>query len=182
MSRKSQSHRSIKQASLISILLVVGLIVVILVFQGGVSNAQQNQQASDMVSSQYPPGVQAITPTSPGTTGNTPGFTVNDVKAYLAASGAPATAPGGHYTVEKIVFISAKEASTLMRGESTGRPDNALVCYVLLKGPFTIDISLPPPPQGKTWGKPVYPKESEIEEVFDAHTGNLLVWGIPASR
>jgi hypothetical protein len=55
--------------------------------------------------------------------------------------------------------------------ESKGLSANASVYYVLLKGPYVMEyISVPPGVQ--------IPIANLVEEVFDAHTGNLLVWGI----
>jgi hypothetical protein len=112
-----------------------------------------------------------------------PAFTVNDVKNYIARYGFPGgpTVKGSSPTVMKVLFITAKQASILMHGEETGRPDNALVCYVLLKGPFdTSSMSVPPSnaQQTPTAHKPVLLGEM----LFDAHTGNLLVWGIPPQQ
>jgi hypothetical protein len=59
-----------------------------------------------------------------------------------------------------------------MHGESTGLPDDAMVCYVELRGPFNpVMMSIPPGAGGQQ--KPV----ETGEEVFDAETGNLLEWG-----
>jgi hypothetical protein len=68
------------------------------------------------------------------------------------------------------MFISGDEASMLLGGETVDRPDDYLICYVELRGPFLLSgMSLPPgvkPPIVQT-----------AFEVFDAHTGNLLVFG-----
>lgn len=60
-----------------------------------------------------------------------------------------------------------------MQEEDPGLPANAVVCFVLLKGPFHVQVDLPPgTPAGAD------PTATEVGEVFDGHTGNLLEWGI----
>ena len=53
--------------------------------------------------------------------------------------GFPAGKPtdGTPLKATSIQFITAKQASDIMKGKSIGRPDNALVCYVKLQGPFS---------------------------------------------
>jgi hypothetical protein len=68
------------------------------------------------------------------------------------------------------MFIGGGDASKLLGGATVGRPDDYLVCYVELSGPFLLSgMSLPPgmkPPVVQT-----------AHEIFDAHTRNLLVFG-----
>ncbi|MGH2497074.1 MAG: hypothetical protein ACRDIV_20440 [Ktedonobacteraceae bacterium] len=100
---------------------------------------------------------------------------MDDVKAYIPTAPYPILVPiqGTHLTIEKVLFVSSQEATQLMHGESTGLPDSALVCFVLLKGPFYVQIDRPPnDPAGAAQ------TATEIAEVFDAHTGNLLVWAV----
>ncbi|MGB8347237.1 MAG: hypothetical protein WCD86_20285 [Ktedonobacteraceae bacterium] len=166
------------KGQLIAFLALVALIcgVAALMLSPGVSNATPTTRRIII----YPPGVPAIVPShNVGTNTMIPAFTVSDVKSYISKNGFPGgpTVKGSSPTVLKVLFITAKQASILMRGEDTGRPDNALVCYVLLKGPFdTSSISVPSnAQQTPTAHKPVLLGEM----LFDAHTGNLLVWGIP---
>jgi hypothetical protein len=59
-----------------------------------------------------------------------------------------------------------------MKGEFVGIPDSGMVCYVELYGPFyTTMISVPP-------GQTLPPTIDKGVEVFDAQTGNLLLWGL----
>ena len=74
------------------------------------------------------------------------------------AAGAP--------TVVRVEFLTSKQVSTLLGGESIGLPDDALLCYVGLQGSFAF-----PGPQGPTV---TYPRGVEV---FDAWTGNLLISG-----
>ena len=123
----------------------------------------------------YATGLPAIRPHSISSSPGTPGFTVADVKAYIPTASQPRLVPvhGAHLTIEKVVFISSKEATQLMQGESPGLPNDALVCFVLLKGPFYVQVDHAP-------GSLANPAATatEIDEVFDAHTGNLLVWTV----
>jgi hypothetical protein len=69
-------------------------------------------------------------------------------------------------SVVRVAFLTSAQVSALLGGESTGVPDDTLLCYVELQGNFTF-----PSPQGttQTFTKGV--------EVFDAQTGNLLMDG-----
>ena len=120
----------------------------------------------------YTAGIPAIHPSS---SSSTPSFTVDDVKAYIPTASIPKLVPvqGSHLTIEEVLFISSKEATQLMQGESPGLPDNALVCFVLLKDPFSVQADYAPGSATSTTQT-----ASEIGEVFDAHTGNLLVWAV----
>ena len=117
-------------------------------------------------------GSPAIQPRWPATTGMTPGFTAEDVAQYTRLhgfAGGP-TVSGDQPVITKVMFIGGGEASKLLGGGTVDRPDDYLVCYVELRGPFLLSgMSLPPgmkPPIVET-----------AHEVFDAHTGNLLVFG-----
>jgi hypothetical protein len=84
-----------------------------------------------------------------------------------------ALVPGSHLTILINEFITAKQASLLMSGENAGRPDTYLVCYVRVQDPFLLqNMSVP----SGTKLKKSTAKFGEM--VFDAHTGNELVWGI----
>ncbi len=117
----------------------------------------------------------AIRPHSVSSSPNTPNFTVDDVKAYIPTATEPklVAVQGSHLTIEKVLFISSKEATQLMRGKNPGLPDDALVCFVLLKGPIYVQVDYAP-------GTSANPAATapEIGEVFDAHTGNLLEWTV----
>ncbi|GHO79825.1 hypothetical protein KSD_75960 [Ktedonobacter sp. SOSP1-85] len=98
-----------------------------------------------------------------------PAFTLDDVKQYFKAHPLLTTA-GKPGTIVKLAFMMSKEASSLMNGESIGIPDDALVCYVELQGPFDrLPISTP----GNT-GKLSFQR---VHYVIDAQTGNQLVFG-----
>lgn len=166
--------------SLFALVAIVSL-VAITIARPGASSAHQ-QPATPKVIITYPAGIPAIVPlvkvTAKSDSGS-PAFTVTDVKNYVAEHGFPGgpVIHGSSPTVVKVLFITARQASMVMHGESIGRPDNALVCYVLLRGPFdTSYISVPiTTQQTPTTRKP----ELFGEMLFDAQTGNLLVWGLP---
>lgn len=83
-------------------------------------------------SQRYAPGVPAIpiSKSSSSTANNAspPAFTKNDVIAFLNKHGfyAGPLVKGAHLKILVIGFVPAREASILMKGEDTGRPDNYL--------------------------------------------------------
>jgi hypothetical protein len=124
------------------------------------------------ISRTYVPGAPAITPHAPPNSSG-PAFTQADVIAYLDKYGFMPLAPGARLQILTIQFVTARQASQLMDGESVGRPDDYLVCYVKVAGPF-LTAGLKLSPQAKK-----VPKTARYgDEVFDAHTGNLLVAGV----
>ncbi len=127
------------------------------------------------VSQTYVPGSPAIKPhTAPNTPGG-PAFTQDDVVAFFQQHGffAGPVVEGAQLQILTVQFVPAKQASQLMYGESVGRPDDYLVCYVKVQGPFLLT---------NVHGGPGGTKEPTTakygDAVFDASTGNLLVWGI----
>lgn len=98
--------------------------------------------------------------------------------AYLNRSGffAGPVVSGAHLKVLTVQFVTAKQASELMYGESVGRPDDALVCYVKVQGPFLLTNVHAGPANQSAKSAPTTAKYGDA--VFDAHTGNLLVWGV----
>ena len=92
--------------------------------------------------------------------------------AYL--QGAPScglgpTLSGQPPTVESVEFVGCKVLTDRLN-VYIGLADDALVCYVVLRGPFNLAMmSLPP-------GAHPGPHFSEtVEEIYDASTGRLLV-------
>lgn len=99
-------------------------------------------------------------------------LSVEDVENYILTHPYPIgpTVSGGLPEIVVIQLMTSRNASNVMHGEYVGLPDDALVYYVLLKGPFYpthiititgMNISI----------------ADRMEEVFDAYTGNQLVWG-----
>jgi hypothetical protein len=121
-----------------------------------------------MVSSSGP-GRPAIRPTQAGT----PAFTETDVREYLATNVFPGgvTLSGASPAITEIMFVTSKQASDIMKGEYVGLPHTAPVCYVQLQGPFSSESHSSP--------KGARPATYQLGEmVFDAQTGNLLMWGV----
>lgn len=127
------------------------------------------------VSQTYVPGNPAIKPHL-AQNGAGPAFTQADVAAYLEKYGffSGPLAPGAHLKILTNQFVTAAQASQLMVGESVGRPDNYLVCYVKVEGPFLLTYVHGGPGLSHR-NIPTTAKYNDA--VFDAHTGNLLVWG-----
>ena len=122
------------------------------------------------------PGMPAIRPSLPAVSASTPRFTVADVQAYFKTHvflGGP-TVKGATVSIISVQFITSKQASVLMRGEETGLPPTATVCYVKLRGPFTLVAPIAP-------GSKPLPTVPYGVEIFDAQTGNLLMWWTPSS-
>jgi hypothetical protein len=114
------------------------------------------------------------------TPGQVPAFTAEDMKAYL--QGAPEcslgpTLSGEPPTVESVEFASVKELRERLH-VYIGPSDDALACFVVLRGPFHLTrISLPP-------GKVVYgiPWCNTVGEIYDAITGRRLCASVNAFK
>jgi hypothetical protein len=101
-----------------------------------------------------------------------PSFTVQDVLDYESAhpfTGGMRTEPVGKLTITKIWFITSAEASGQMQGEFIGIPYDALVCYVEFYGTFRSYAPFP--------GSKPMEHTGTGSQVFDAHTGYMLVEG-----
>jgi hypothetical protein len=125
------------------------------------------------ISQTYLSGSPAIQPRASLSTSG-PAFTKNDVIAFFQKNGffAGPVVEGAHLQILTIQFVSAKQASEMMDGESVGRPDDYLVCYVKVQGPFLLtNVHKPNSANSPTTAQ-------YGDAVFDASTGNLLVWGI----
>lgn len=127
------------------------------------------------------PGATAISPSGVQhssvilATGVAPSLTEADVRAYFAHSGMPQAATGAHPSILQIRFVTTQQARALTDEAFNDRPEDVIVCYVLLKGPFNFPISLPP--GAKSW----QPAEEYVQEVFDAYSGNFLMMRIPVA-
>jgi hypothetical protein len=98
-------------------------------------------------------------------------FTEDDVRQFLAAYPLFTTTDGSMPEIARVLFIPASQASALLKGESIGRADTTLVCYVEVQGNLsTARIHSP--------GGVNIPSTAHFGDmVFDAQTGNLLLWG-----
>jgi len=121
-------------------------------------------------------GISALTPSSamaPVAGPSTAAFTGSAVQQYVMTHQFETT-DGTTPTIAKVLFIPASEASSLMGGESIGRPDTTLVCYVEVHGNLSkagIVHELGP---ASTNTQPAHVGRL----VFDAQTGNLLILGL----
>jgi hypothetical protein len=89
--------------------------------------------------------------------------------APLSAGGP--TPSGDRPTIETLEFVGCKELTDRLN-LFIGLPDDALVYYVVLRGPFWMtNVSYPP---GSHHGVGV---SQTVQEIYDAGTGRLLVWG-----
>jgi hypothetical protein len=104
--------------------------------------------------------------------GTIPAFGAEDVRAFVMAHPLPRNANRDKtFTIQRIDFLSSKEVTSLLNGESTGFPDDYPLCYVELQGDFAF-----PGPKGAV---ATFPRAIEI---FDARTGNFLMsGGLPAA-
>ena len=128
--------------------------------------------------SNYVPGLPAIQPTKHVASQAEAAFAEADVRQYLANHPLfkPATPTGG--AVTKVLFITAAQASAMLRGESIGRPDDTLVCLVEVQGP--LDMSGVSVPAGIPMDQSKFKPAQTGVIVFDAQTGNLLITGYTA--
>lgn len=112
-------------------------------------------------------GVPSITPHNDCT----PSFTVQDVLAFEHSHpfGNHRMVSMGQSKVTKVLFITSAQASQRIGGEWIGLPDDALVCFVELYGTYRFLSPFPSIPDSIHTGT--------MHNIFDAHTGNLLVSG-----
>ena len=162
----------VRQWFLISLIVLLCLIIV-----GGVINANASSYSSRGAAQITqvkphpkigPPGYDAIMPRN-----NSPiAITADDVRQFTQKSGFAGgpTLTGKPPVITMLKFMTSKQARALT-GDELGLPDSAMVCYVVLRGPFNpIGVSGPP-------GTYVPSSIMDGYEIFDAHTGRLIVWG-----
>ena len=126
----------------------------------------------------YPPGVTAIQPSRHVTDRSQAAYGRAEVERYLESNprlmrGVPGGPSPKLGTVE---FLPASQASARVNYASIGRPDDALVCWVELIGPFDVSksVSIPPFLARKSGPLSFAPAPKQIL-VFDPQTGNLLL-------
>jgi len=111
--------------------------------------------------------------------GQVPAFTADDMKIYLQSKPSCSLGPtlsGEPPTVESIEFVPSGELRDRL-SLWIGLPDDALACFVVLRGPFLLKgISYAP----GTQHSPAYCQM--VGEIYDARTGRLLVKGVNAFR
>lgn len=112
--------------------------------------------------------------------GQVPAFTAEDMKAYL--HGAPEcslgpTLSGEPSTVESVEFASVKELRERLHAW-IGPEDDALVCFVVLRGPFHLTM-ISRAPGTVSYGIPWC---NSVGEIYDAITGRLLCASVNAFK
>ena len=121
-------------------------------------------------------GQAAITPMHPfAKTVGTPNIARANVETYMLKHPFPSgpLMPGASLKILSIDLITSRACAIRLNGEETGLSDTAFVYYVKVQGPFsTAMVPLAP-------GAKPFPPASFGIEVFDAQTGNLLIWSIP---
>jgi hypothetical protein len=138
-------------------------------------SSRSSKKASEMMSGTQPPRRSALKLIPD----QVPAFTAEDLKAYL--QGAPScslgpTLSGEPPTIESVEFAPVKELTERLN-EWIGPDDDALVCFVVLRGPFRLSmISLPP------GARPGPYFSDTVGEIYDASTGRLLVAGVGAFK
>ncbi|HZU70054.1 MAG TPA: hypothetical protein VFA09_22475 [Ktedonobacteraceae bacterium] len=163
---------------------MAGLVLILLVVVGSLFASKQSAAQQSV----YPPpprsnnhgfGFPALTPHINLSKPNLPTFTAQDVEQYVSQTGSPVgpLVKGAHLTFIKILFVTSSQASDIMGGEYIGLPANAPVCYVVIHGPF-LGTNLHLSPSAHIKQPPVV---DTTEIVLDGRTGNLLVWGAPAT-
>ena len=128
----------------------------------------------------YPPGCSAIQPCRHVTDRSQAAYGRAEVERYLESNprlmrGVPG---GPSPKLGTVGFLPAGQASARLNDVSIGRPDDVLVCWVELIGPFDIndEISVPAFVAAGSPNIPYPPAPKQIL-VFDAQTGNLLLSG-----
>ena len=110
-------------------------------------------------------GGSAIRPTRSSLDPATPAFTLQDVVDYVNAHPLDQTVGSPAPTIESIEFVPNRDVNARFT-TATGRPDDALMCLVKLRGSFIVSG-----PAGF-----VSPTLDVAYMVFDAHTGNDLLY------
>jgi hypothetical protein len=125
----------------------------------------------------YPPGCSAIQPRRQVTSRSQAAYGRAEVEQYLESNprlmrGVPGGPSPKLGTVE---LLPARQASARLN-TTVPRPDDALVCWVELIGPFDVskDVSIPALVARRSGPISFAPAPKQIL-VFDAQTGNLLL-------
>jgi len=156
----------------VQIVLVLGLLTVCIAFvalmfsPGAISYAQNNANTAPMNTPTADPHTFGLPAIKPHLNAG-PSFTHDDVGNYVNTHQIPgASLMGSKPIITKILFESSLEVSKQLKGESTGFPDDAILCYVEFQGTFSFAG-----PSGKAV------TYQTGYEVFDSQTGNLVMSG-----
>lgn len=113
-----------------------------------------------------PIGIPAIQPRTAVVGSSMPSFTADDARQWAQSHGIPHASVVGKLTVSDVIFAPSWKVSATLGGEDMGVPDSSLLCLVELHGSVTFT--------NPRVGPVTYPV---AYEVFDAETGNLIVFG-----
>lgn len=128
---------------------------------------QSGPVAQGHLSLALPMGAPAIQPHLASSSPMVATFTTADASQYALVHGMPENPRSeSSPVITRVMFATSAQVSAILNGENTGLPDNYLLCYVELTGTFAFAG-----PQGTVIS---YQKGFEV---FDAHTGNLLMAG-----
>jgi hypothetical protein len=133
--------------------------------------AQQSPEPPKGISLQMP-AAKPMRPQGLAAIKATPGaaspFSKSDVVSYFATHNLPRlSGKPGQVHVVSLEFLTSKQVSDRLHGESTGLPDGDPVGFATLSGTFA--VSGPPPAKHATF--------SSAYAAFDGATGNLLMAG-----
>ncbi len=112
-----------------------------------------------------PVGVPAIHPRTTTAPAGTPAFTTADVEQLVKNTPMPKDMASWNPVIIRVTFLTSLQVSALLK-DNTGVPDERLLCYVEMQGTFSFPT---PSGTGVTFQRGF--------EVFDAHSGNLLMSG-----
>ncbi len=113
------------------------------------------------------------------TSNGVPAFTLEDMREYLQSTPSCALGPtvtGQPPTIETVEFVRCRELTDRLH-LYFGLADDALVCYVVLRGPFY--------PAGVSYAagsQHVAGVCNRAQEIYDAQTGRLLLIGAGPPR
>jgi hypothetical protein len=97
-----------------------------------------------------------------------PAFTADEMARYASTTPPQGTLTwSGPPTVVQTAFLPSETVSALLGGLDVGRLKGTLIGYVELKGSFLFAAPVPAHPTPYSFAF----------EVFDVHTGNLLLYG-----
>lgn len=133
-------------------------------------------------------GMPAIQPTNPTSAPSTPAFTLTDVTNYYQQLYPQSTAQGyGAAGYQSTVSTSLVKAEFLTKKDLDAKgsfeinlPDDTLLCFVQYSGSFllrTYQVNEP----GTTISTQAPSTAPYALEVYDAHTGNVVLWGTSSS-
>jgi hypothetical protein len=116
-------------------------------------------------------GGSAIRPTRPS---EVPALSPDDVRQFLVSTpGALSGSGASKASISRIdCSLTARDVSNILRGKTTGLPDDMPLCYVELSGNFT--YFGPPSPRSPHGTALTF---HTAFRAFDARTGNLMLTG-----